>query len=59
MTLQEKKLEESVKNSAKDFQAVKMRANMVNGVINLFVLNRLLATFEGVTGMQSECNSVS
>jgi hypothetical protein len=50
LALQEKKLEESVKNSAKDFQAVKMKANMVTGVVNLFVLNRLLATFEGVTG---------
>lgn len=53
-SLQEKKLDESVKNSAKDFQAVKMKANMVTGVVNLFVLNRLLATFEGVTGTHSQ-----
>lgn len=33
-----------------DFQAVKMKANMVTGVVNLFVLNRLLAAFEGVAG---------
>lgn len=46
----EKKLEEQCKESIKNFQAVKMKANMVTAVVNLFVLNRLLAAFEGVTG---------
>jgi len=45
-----KKLEESVKNSARDYQAVKMKANMVTGAVNLLVLNRLLAAFEGTPG---------
>jgi hypothetical protein len=48
----EKKLEETVKNSAKEFQAVKMKANMVTGLVNLLVLNRLLAAFEGQSGGQ-------
>lgn len=48
----EKKLEETVKNSAKEFQAVKMKANMVTGLVNLLVLNRLLAAFEGQPGRQ-------
>lgn len=45
-----KKLEESVKNSARDYQQVKMKANMVTGAVNLLVLNRLLAAFEGTPG---------
>lgn len=49
----EKKLEESVKNSAKDFQASRMKANMLTGLVNLFMLNRLLAGFEGSPGKES------
>jgi hypothetical protein len=48
----EKKLEEGVKSSIRDYQAIKMKANMVTGLVNLLVLNRLLAAFEGTPGMQ-------
>lgn len=48
----EKKLEEGVKSSIRDYQAIRMKANMVTGLVNLLVLNRLLAAFEGTPGMQ-------